>query len=221
MPKVVIKAKPGIKDSGKRISKSHEFKVNMYVSLSDKHRGLTWEQMQERIAELIKQEWPDALVTPMGGHILIDGRACYPHDFDYTTMDRKPGTHPPLYTLSDAEQREVQVLQRIERERKNPNRLARNPEHLLTSRETDMLNKIRGRKPSIEVRVGSKDPAKPVASASIRRNGKDIHAQSTDLVEWTEKDADNEELAEKETAKLLRKIPAKKTAAKKIVVKRR
>jgi ASC-1-like (ASCH) protein len=149
----------------------------------------TWEEVQQEIRELLKKRFPHGHFTPSGGYLLVheDGgrvRACYPHDFDYEKMERKPGTVPPLYTLSHEEQLEVkelqkQIEQRAQREKareiETGSNIATNPRTLLTARETDRLS-----------RIVKKVPAKKV-----------------EAVEWTEEDAADETLAEKETAKLL------------------
>lgn len=147
MTKVVrVKRKPEKQDSGKRVQKTYEFKHGFMVGLGNEYRDMTWEEAQDRIRKALEAEFPGGLFTPVGGLILIDGKACYPGDFDYETMDRKPGTHPPLYTLSKEEQDAIRVEERIARESNNPNTLARNPTNLLTSRETDSLRKIRAKK---------------------------------------------------------------------------
>lgn len=204
MAKVVrVKRKPEKKqDSGKQIQKTLEFKHGFMVGLKDDYRELTWEDAQERIRKALEAEFPGGRFTPVGGLILIDGKACYPHDFDYEAMDRKPGTHPPLYTLTREEQELVKVEERIARESKNPNTLARNPTNLLTSRETDTLRKIR-----------SKGLTKQETREAMG-----------DSVEWTEEDINDDELVAQETKKALRKITVKKTAPapvrKKVIVKR-
>lgn len=202
MAKVVVrkasKEKPVKQDPEKWVSHNFEFRHQFLVGLKMMEGGEpvdgvpTWEEVQDEIRELLKKRFPNGHFTPSGGYLLIheEGRvsACYPNDFDYETMNRKPGTHPPLYTLSQEEQKEVGVLQRIERESKNPNHLARNPTNLLTTQETDRLRKIRAKK-------------------ILRDTVDEIYPQAD--VEWTEDDAGDEELAERETAKLLKKLPAK------------
>src|SRR5262249_39379247 len=148
---------------------------------------------QEEIRELLKKRFPHGNFTPSGGYLLVHEddhrvRACYPHDFDYDTMARKPGTIPPLYTLSQDEQNEVRKLQReIEeravrekrRELETGSTLATNPRTLLTTHETDRLQNITKKR---VVRV------KP---------------EVVQEVEWDENDVADETIAEKETAKLL------------------
>lgn len=226
MAKAVISKKPkkesAKQDPEKWVAHTFEFRHQFLVGVKTMEGGElvpdvgTWEEVQQEIRELLEKRYPNGHFTPSGGHLLIhEGsgkvQACYPHDFDYETMDRKPGTTPPLYTLSQEEQKEVrelqrQVEQRAVREAATGNGLARNPTNLLTTRETDRLNKIRnGKSPSYAVRVSSADPNKPVTSVEVRPAGRDIKVSSKDLVEWTEKDAGNEELAEQETAKLLKR----------------
>lgn len=167
------------RDSGKKINKHFEFKFGFMVGLKDDYRDVTWEQMQQEIRELLQRKYPGGNFTAVGGYILIDGRACYPQDFDYEAMDRKPGTKPPLYTLTPEEQKQIQILERLEREGRLDNALAKNPSHLFTSKETDRLREFRQKKGS-----------KPVTE-----------------VEWTEQDADDESIAEEETAKALKSLP--------------
>lgn len=189
MAKLVRAAKPKDAqekvDSGKKIQKVVEFRFNVVMSYGDGHRAQSWEEAQQEARRVLLERWPDARFTPVGGYILIDGRACYPDDFDMEIMDRKPGTHPPLYTLTHVEQEEIRLQDRIARDAKNPNHLARNPVGLLTTKETDHLKRIRSR------------GAAPVQN-----------------VEWTAQDAENENLAEQETAKLLKKLPASRLKGK-------
>lgn len=204
--RVKPKAQKQNQDSGKRVQKTIEFKHGFMVGLSNGFREVTWEDMQERIRKALEAEFPGGSFTPVGGLILIDGKACYPHDFDYETMDRKPGTHPPLYTLTKEEQDEVRVLERIDRESKNPNKLARNPTNLLTSRELDRLNAVRRRKSG--------------TGTGVTSSGEPVN------VEWSERDVHDETVAEEATKKIIRRLPvskpepAKKPAPKKLVRKR-
>lgn len=224
MAKAVISKKPkkesANQDPEKWVSHQFEFQHHFLVSVKEMDGGEpvmdvgTWEEVQEEIREVLLKRFPHGKFTPSGGYILIREddarvRACYPQDFDYETMSRKPGTVPPLYTLSQEEQKEVrdlqrQVEQRAVREAATGNSLARNPTNLLTARETDRLDRIRnGKRPGYTVRVGSTDPGSNVTSVEIKPAGRDIKVSSTDLVEWTEQDADNEKLVEEETSKLL------------------
>jgi hypothetical protein len=179
------------KDTGKRVQKVYEFQHSVIVSLNDGFRDVTWDQMLDTVREALAERFPGGRVTSIGGHILIDGKACYPHDFDYELMDRKPGTFPPPYTLTDEEKKQIGMLERINRERKAPE-MARNPEHMLTTGETSALRRIRAAK------NGVKDPRRPPAPVIAV------------APEWTEQDADDEALVERETAKLLKRIPVKK-----------
>lgn len=201
MAKAVIrkpKKESAQQDPEKWVSHNFEFKHDFIVSVKMMEGGEliegvpTWEEVQEEIRGLLKERFPHGHFTPSGGYIIIredDGRvrACYPGDFDYETMDRKPGTHPPLYTLSHEEQREVRELQRqVEirvqrekaREESTGNSLARNPPNLLTLKETTAVQRIAKRsRPKVE------------------------------SVEWTEEDMVDETLADKETQKLLKTAP--------------
>lgn len=77
-------------------------------------------------------------VTNSGGYYLVNGRVCMPGDYDETTRDFKKGAHPPLWAMASDE---VKVLQRIEREKSGPG-LAKNPEGLRTTKETDEFHKL-------------------------------------------------------------------------------
>lgn len=204
MAKAVVRRTPkkesAEQDPEKWVSNHFEFRHQFIVGVKSMEGGVpvldvgTWEEVQEEIRGLLRKRFPNGMFTPSGGYLLIredDGkvRACYPHDFDYETMERKPGTMPPLYTLSHEEQAEVRALQRQveerakrekEREARTGNSLATNPRNLLTARETTKLQSIR---------------TKP-------------RVQKVENVEWTEADAADEGLAEKETKKLLREVPS-------------
>lgn len=77
------------------------------------------------------------LVTNMGGYYLVDGKVCLPDDYDPNTRGFKPGAHPPLWAMGPDER---DVLKRIEREKATRPAMARNPENLRTSEETDALH---------------------------------------------------------------------------------
>lgn len=207
--KAVIRKPPPKKESAEQnpekwVAHHFEFRHQFLVGVKTMEGGElipdvgTWEEVQEEIRELLKKRFPHGMFTPSGGYLLIredDGkvRACYPHDFDYGTMDRKPGTVPPLYTLSQEEQKEVRELQReverrVEREKANGNELARNPTNLLTARETAAAKRIVRTRP------------KP----------------APEKVEWTEDDAGDEALAEKETAKLLQGMPSRRRPVRRV-----
>lgn len=199
MAKAVIRKPPkkesAEQDPEKWVAYCFEFRHQFLVGVKAMEGGETiadvgtWEEVQQEISDLLKKRFPHGQFTPSGGYLLVheDGgrvRACYPHDFDYETMERKPGTVPPLYTLSHEEQLEVkelqrQVEQRAQREKareiETGSTLATNPRTLLTARETDRLSRI----------------------------VKKVPAKKAETVEWTEEDAADETLAEKETAKLL------------------
>lgn len=216
MARAVIRNKPKKEpveqDPEKWVSHNFEFKHQFLVGVKMMEGGEpvegvpTWEEVQEEIKALLRKRFPKGSFTPSGGYLIIhegNGRvqACYPHDFDYATMDRKPGTHPPLYTLTQDEQKEVRELQRQVELRAHHessrvlvtgNSLARNPTNLLTTHETDALQRIKRK------RV-------PARSSQVETSGP---------VEWSEEDADNETLVEQETEKLLQRsdISTKKVA---------
>lgn len=189
----------------KRVSYNFEFRHQFIVGIRPGSEGPTFEEVQEDIRQMLREKYPNGNYTTSGGYILIDGRGCYPWDFDYETGDRKPGTHPPLYTLTDDEQKEIRLQERIakerEREVRTGNNLATNPTHLLTADETSRLRKLR------EKQNHSPVPPPP----SVRK------VRKVERVEWTEADANNEELADQETEKLLARMPVRK----KITVRRR
>lgn len=188
----------------RRVSYNFEFKHQFIVGIRPGSGGPTFEQVQEDIRQMLREKYPEGNYTASGGYILIDGRACYPWDFDYQTGDRKPGTHPPLYTLTDDEQKELKLQERIakerEREIRTGNSLATNPTHLLTAQETSRLRKLRERQ--------NHNPVPPPPVRKVRK---------VERVEWTEADANNEGLADRETEKLLARMPVRK----KVTVRRR
>ena len=189
----------------RRISYNFEFRHQFIVGIRMLESGVTYEQVQQDILDMLRAKYPGGVFTPSGGYILIDGKACYPGDFDYETRDRRPGTRPPLYTLTAEEQREIGLLDRIERERKREiqtgNGLATNPTHLLTAPEVDRLKKFR------EKQGTSKEAERrPVRVKSGSATGRTSSGQPV-TVEWTEKDAGNEDLVAEETAKILGKMP--------------
>jgi len=184
----VVRSKPKPpEDGGRRVSYNFEFKHQFIVGLRV-NGGPTFEEVQQEIQKMLLEKYPNGVFTPSGGYILIDGRACYPWDFDYEKQDRKPGTKPPLYTLSEDERREIAIDERIQRERdrerRTGNGLATNPTHLLTDRESSRLRKLREAK-----------------------EGKQVTSVTVSEPEWTEADAKDEDLVERETAKLLKKLP--------------
>lgn len=95
------------------------------------------DQVREDIRDDLKAGKTQAkLVTNMGGYYLVDGRVCLPDDYDPATRGFKKGAHPPLWAMAPDER---QILQRIEREKSRP-AMAKNPEGLRTTQETDALH---------------------------------------------------------------------------------
>ena len=201
MVKTVRVSKTSAERKNRRLSYNFEFKHQFIVGIKPGNDGPTFEQVQDDIRKMLQERYPGGVYTPSGGYVLINGRACYPWDFDYETGDRKPGTVPPLYTLTEDEQKEIKLQERIVRERKRElrtgNTLATNPTHLLTASEVSKLQEVRARKP-VRVRTGA---------------GKQMEMD----VEWSEKDAGDEKLVEAETAKLLKNF----APSKKVTVRRR
>lgn len=205
MAKVVRRAAAKEKPEGERKWVSHNFEFKFITSIKvlengqPVHGAPTWEEIQREIKEHLLKKYPNGRFSSAGGYILINGRACYPHEFDYSTMDRMPGTRPPLYTLTREEQEELKVLDRIkgerDRELSTGNSLATNPTHLLTASESLKLRKMRENKPS----APAKRPVRVKSGSGIARtsSGKQV------TVEWSEKDAGNEDLVTAETEKLL------------------
>lgn len=143
MAKVVRakKAAAGKSDSGKSVQKVVQLRMDFMVSNGNGDRENSFEAVQDRIRELILAEFPNARFTPTGGYYILDGKVCRPGDFDRETMDRKPGTFPPLWSLTAEEQAEVKRQQRVLEDAVRPNTLARQPANLRTSRELDELKK--------------------------------------------------------------------------------
>jgi hypothetical protein len=159
-------------DSGKTVQKNVHGQVNFILSFSDGHRGQTYEEVVERLKELVAKEWPTteetrgASFTPTGGHYLIDGKVCRVQDFDPETMDRKPGTFPPSYTVSGEEKKQAILAERAEELAKNPpkNQLGVQPPNLLTSAEAEEVKQSRLRpspKPKQE-EISVPSPKRPV-----------------------------------------------------------
>ncbi|WP_344543079.1 hypothetical protein [Streptomyces levis] len=80
----------------------------------------------------------NATVMSTSGYYLVDGRVCLPDDYDPKTRNFKPGAHPPLWAMGPDEQK---IVQRIEREKNRP-ALARQPQNLRTSTETDEYHEL-------------------------------------------------------------------------------
>jgi hypothetical protein len=138
-----IKKKPGATSAKKNtvVQKQIQFQVNLLVSNGNTYRSETLEEFTDAFRVFAKERWPTANFTPTGGYYLIDGKVCRPEDFDRETMDRKPGTHPPSWSVQGDERKASILAERNEEQKKNTNALSRQPENLLTSRELDMVKK--------------------------------------------------------------------------------
>jgi hypothetical protein len=132
-------------DSGRNVAKNVEIQVRLVISQGNNHRDLLHGAVVDRLKEIITQEWPaaedgtrGALVTPTGGYYLIDGVVCLVADFDPETMDRKPGTLPPSWSLGPGDEKKAAILAERNEVQKNwTNHMAKQPEKLLTTYEID------------------------------------------------------------------------------------
>lgn len=138
-PKVAAQKKPT--DTGRAVQKSVQIEVqNSYtISQGNDSRNILYEEFMERIQKAILAEFPDARVTSTGGYYLIDGKMCRHMDFDPKTMDRKPGTFPPSWSVAGDEKKAALLAERAEEVAKNPpkNAMAMQPPNLLTAKETE------------------------------------------------------------------------------------
>jgi hypothetical protein len=129
-------------DSGKPIQKSTSLEVSIkcIVSVGNGDRDRTFEEWIDAIREAVHgidcPEGAQIRFTPTGGYYIVNGRVCLPDDFDPETKDFKPGTRPPLWASTEPEKKQWEILDRIEREKNNPNTLARNPPNLATLAES-------------------------------------------------------------------------------------
>lgn len=156
-------------DSGKPVQKVLQFRMDVMVSNGNGDRGTSFEEFQSVIREMIKERYPTAQFTPSGGYYLIDGKVCRPTDFDWETMDRKPGTYPPLWSLTAQEQMEVKQQQRIREDAARANTLSRQPPNLRTSRELDELKKITAQEKGRTLRSISKERPDLVSPAEVEK----------------------------------------------------
>jgi hypothetical protein len=138
----------------KSVNLTLQFKV--IASSGDKDRERTYEQYLGDIRNALATIGVDH-VTPVGGYYIIDGKVCLPEDYDPETQNRKPGTRPPVWAMSESDKEQAKILERIERER-GLSKLSRQPPNLATAAET----------PKGTGRVG-----KGSVSSSRRRTGYD------------------------------------------------
>lgn len=122
------------------VQKQIQAQVRFIVSNGDKYREESIEDLIEAFRQFTKERWPGANFTPVGSYYLVDGKVCRPEDFDRKTMDRKPGTFPPSWSLQGEDKKESILAERNAEQEKNPNKLAHQPKKLLTSKEMDSLN---------------------------------------------------------------------------------
>jgi hypothetical protein len=173
---VPLRSRPAKKqDSGRTVQKQVEIQMRFLASFGDNHRGELYADALERIKKLIKEEWPDTPdgrgvnFTSVGGYYLVDGKVCLVQDFDPEAMDRKPGTLPPSWASQGDEKKEAILVERNAAQAQVANQLGRQPEKLLTSKETDVAKdprqKVRRLKPKQET-------APSLPPAALKRKAK-------------------------------------------------
>jgi hypothetical protein len=139
-----------------------EIKMGMIVSNGNKYRDETIEEFIEALRSFAKERWPNCNFTSVGSYYIIDGKVCRPEDFDRETMDRKPGTFPPSWSVQGDDKKDALLSERNAEQAKNPNKLAHQPENLLTSKEMDALKKMEPPATKRAVKVRKAVPVAPV-----------------------------------------------------------
>lgn len=146
-------------------------RVDFMLGQGKAHEEVGHAEIQEALKNFIEERWPNSRFTPSGGHYLIDGpepgsrESCRFEDFDRKTMTRKPGTHPPSYTLApghakrQAEEAEKILSARNKQQSGMENELGKQPENLLTSKEVDQAKSAPAAKKSVVVK--KQKPAEP------------------------------------------------------------
>lgn len=124
-------------DSGKPVQKHTEVNVRFMLSNGNGNRHESVEEVEEKLRQFVREQWPSAHFTPASRYYIVDGRVCRVEDFDFETMDRKPGTFPPDWSLTNEERAEVLRQKRIAENARQTNDLAKQPVNLPTSRELD------------------------------------------------------------------------------------
>lgn len=171
-----LKVRPMKKqDSVRVVQKQVKIQLTFLASYGDNHRAELYEEALEKIKKLVKDEWPDTPdgrgvnFTSVGGYYLVDGKVCLVQDFDPEAMDRKPGTLPPSWASQGDEKKEAILVERNAAQAKVVNQLGRQPEKLLTSKETDVAKdpkqKVRRLKPVQKV-------APSLPPAALKRKAK-------------------------------------------------
>lgn len=89
-----------------------ELTVKLIVSNGDTHRSESYEDFVEALRQFTKSKWPSSNFTPIGGYYLVDGKVCRVEDFDRETMNRKPGTFPPSWSLAGDEKKDAIAAER-------------------------------------------------------------------------------------------------------------
>lgn len=158
-------------------------RVDFMLGQGGEYEDIDHTEVQEFIRKTVLEKWPHANFTPAGGHYLIDGKekgsreVCRFEDFDRETMDRKPGTFPPSYTLApgfarkQAEEAERLLAERNAKQKSEPNELGKQPEKLLTSREMDDLKNGKTAPAAKKVVKKIAPPAKLKRTVRVRRAG--------------------------------------------------
>lgn len=166
----LVRTKKGAEDKsdiGKPVQKVIQARIDFMVSNNNGDRANSFEKVRDRIREMILAEYPTAQFTPTGGYYLIDGKVCRPQDFDSETMDRKPDTFPPLWSLTAEEQAEVKRQQRILEDAARGNTLSRQPPNLRTSKELDELKRVTEQEQSKTLRKISKERPDLIDAAEV------------------------------------------------------
>jgi hypothetical protein len=90
-----------------------EARIGFISSNGEAYREESLEDFIEKFREFAKETWPERHnFTVVGSYYIVDGKVCLPQDFDRETMDRKPGTYPPSWSLSGEDKKEAERAER-------------------------------------------------------------------------------------------------------------
>jgi len=121
MPKVRLNRSSSAakqKPAEKKLVQKHvhvEARIGIMASSGDQYKDESIEEFIDKFRKFAEETWPGRLnFTVVGNYYIVDGKVCRPEDFDRESMDRKPGTFPPSWSLTGDEKKEALNAEKIE-----------------------------------------------------------------------------------------------------------
>lgn len=192
-----ISENSGKNDPANSIAKSVNIQLNFIVSSGNDDRERTYEEFIEEIQTALKAIGVNH-VTPAGGYYIIDGKVCLPEDYDPETQNRKPGTHPPVWAMTEADRQEQRILERVQAQW-GYDKLSRQPPNLRTATETPKAKMARISSQSSPKRRSGYDWDSHTKNTKDLASVAPVTSDEVPELEWDVADIDDDDIVDEMT----------------------